>query len=142
VPYLEQTDLLELIDEATLISLTDDADDGYVNEEIVAEVLDTAEEEAMGYIANRYSVPLVEVPGVVKKHTVAIAAHALYSRRMDPPDRIVTAHKNAINYFLKVADGKAHIQGATPKTDPATRTSAGRTDGNERLFTRTKLEDA
>lgn len=136
--YCEQNDITEMLDNAELIQLTDDAAEGAVDESVVTRAISDADAEIDGYCADRYSVPFSTVPDVIRKLSVDIAIYNLYSRRQGAPETRQKRYDNAVDFLKRVADGKAAITGADGQ-------AAGTGDrvsfsGPDRTFSRDSLK--
>jgi phage gp36-like protein len=136
--YCVQADILEQIPETELIQLTDDGDLGAVDESIVTRAIADADSEIDGYCGNRYTVPFVETPDMVRKLSVDIAIYNLYSRRQGAPENRQKRYDDAVSFLRRVSDGKASVPGATGTDESASdRVSLS---GPDRVFSRDNLE--
>jgi len=105
--YCAQVDILEQISKVELIQLSDDANAGVVDESVVTRGIADADAEIDGYCGNRYSVPFIPVPELVRKLSVDIAVYNLYSRRQGAPEGRKERYDAAVQFLRYVADGKA-----------------------------------
>jgi len=137
--YSIQDDILNQIDEAALIQLTDDAGAGEVDDDIVARAIADADATIDAYCQGRYTVPLSPVPEKVRQISVDIAIYNLYSRRADlgMPDVRTDRNKEAVRFLEKVAAGTIALGASTPA--PANTGDTVSIDYNDRTFTRDKM---
>jgi phage gp36-like protein len=112
VTYITQTDLLKRIDEATLIQLTDDADTGEINAEVVTEAILDAEGIFESYVRTRYSLPVPTTP-LVKKSCLNIVTYTLFQRRATFAEGVLEvkekAYKETMALLKDIAAGKAAL---------------------------------
>jgi phage gp36-like protein len=129
------------MEEAILIQLTDDADGGTADADVVTRSIADADGEIDGYVGSRHTVPLDPVPAIIRKCSVDIAIYNLYSRRnWDAPAVRKERYQAAIKFLELVARGTVSLGADDPDGAGGTRTAAElTTDANERVFTRDKL---
>ena len=137
--YCTQSDLLERIDQATLISLTDDADSGGVDASVVARAIADADAEIDGYVGTRHQVPLSPVPDLIRKMAVEIAIYHLYSRRMGAPEEWRKRYEDNVRLLRDISAGKVSLGEDDPSSTPVAKPVIY--DGEERVFSRTTLKD-
>lgn len=136
--YCTQDDIVQQLDEDTLIQLTDDEGAGSVDTAVVNRAIADAGATIDAYCQGRYSVPLDPVPDMIRQLSVDIAIYNLYSRRADAvPDNRLERYKNAIRFLEKVASGQILLGAATPA--PETTGSSVDIDQADRIFTRDKM---
>ena len=137
--YSVQTDILEQLDEATLIQLTDDDGAGEIDDDKVTRAVADADATIDSYCQGRYTIPLSPVPDKIRQVSVDIAIYNLYSRRDDTaPEIRKDRYKEAVRFLEKVSDGKIDLGAATPaqvNTDNTVDITS-----NERIFTREKMD--
>jgi len=113
--YATITDLRQWIDEDILVQLTDDANTGSVDTDVVDTILEAASLQIDGYLGGRYSLPLATVPGILCKLCVDIAGWLLYARRnAGVPEHWQKLYDNAIAFLEKVAQGKITLGASDP----------------------------
>lgn len=127
--YCTLADLQLAMPTQTLIALSNDAVPDFnspqptMNESVITEALGQAGELIDAYLRSRYTLPLVEVPSVVKNLAVQLARHWLYARRPEGaelPDAVVRGHKEAIRLLESIRDGKVALglPGGEPAPEP------------------------
>jgi len=136
--YATKTDIIEQLDEDTLIQLTDDAGAGTVDDSRVTRAIADADAEIDSYCGVRYSVPLSPVPPVIRKGSVDIAVYNLYARRRGAPEDRKDRYNDAIRFLRDVAAGKASLGADDPDGAPGGG-NAPSIDYSDRIFTRDKM---
>jgi phage gp36-like protein len=106
--YITIQDIEKAIDRGTLQQLTDDLDTGDVVQEIVDEMIETATDEVNLYLREQYTVPLTDVPKLIKQICVTISGYYLYLRR-DLPDKQEKAYTNAVNILKRIQTGQLKL---------------------------------
>jgi phage gp36-like protein len=136
--YCTQANIENLIGEASLITLTDDAGAGEVDAAKVAAAIADADATIDSYCQGRYTVPLAPVPPRIAQIGVDIAVYNLYSRSdLEMPEVRKDRNKEAIRFLEKVAAGGINLGVSTPS--PADTGNAVSMDSNSRIFTREKM---
>jgi phage gp36-like protein len=136
--YSIQSDIVDQLDEDSLIQLTDDEDAGEVNEGRVAKAIADADATINAYCQGIYMIPLDPVPDKIRQISVDIAIYNLFSRRGDTaPDIRIERHKEAIRFLEKVADGRISLGAATPA--PVNTRDTVNILSNDRIFDRSKM---
>lgn len=109
--YSSITDIIKAIPESNLIQLTDDANSGTVDNSIVDAAIAEADATINGFLQERYPVPLLPVPELIKSISVDLAVFKLYTRRfeMETPEGIRDRYKNAIKLLEMIQNGKVVI---------------------------------
>ena len=137
--YCALSDILKQIPEEVILQLTDDANMGVVNQEVVDEAIANAGAVIDGYCSARYTIPFATVPAIIKPIAVDLAVYNLYARRVETmPDVREANQKNAIKLLSDISRGtirlgaEAATAGVQPQQSPMV-TSA------TRIFTRNKL---
>lgn len=140
--YCTLEDIKKLVPEETIVQLTDDEGIGVVNRDRVDEAIAQADAEVDSYCAVRYSVPFSTTPDIVKKCSVDMAIYNLYSRRAEEiPQTRADRYKNAIRQLEGIAKGSISI-GVDPPPPAASQGSRKpELSADDRVFSRTKLED-
>lgn len=136
--YSAKSDILEQLDKAILIQLTDDDGIGVVDDDKVTRGITDADATIDAYCQGRYSVPLSPVPDKMRQVSVDLAIYNLYSRRGDAaPETRRDRHKEAIRFMEKVAEGKISLGSSAPA--PETTGNSVDIDQSDRIFTRDKM---
>jgi len=139
--YSTLDDIKKVLPEAAILQLTDDDDEGAIDEGKVSEAIAAADAEIDAYCAGRYSVPFESVPDLVKKLSVDLAVYNLYCRKVETvPDAKKDRYNNAMRMLRDIAAGKSSLMvGETEVADSggpeATKAAA------ERIFTKGSLDN-
>ena len=138
--YSMVEDILDQIDEAKLIQLTDDEGEGTVNTARAEKAIADADAFIDGYVGSRHRVPLDPVPGIVRGYSVDIAIYNLYARRDVVPELRADRFKNAVRFLELVARGKRSLGAGDPEGNPPAADAPELSNDNpERLFTRKSM---
>lgn len=139
--YCTQADILEALDQETLIQLTDDADAGSVDESVVERAVSDADSEIDAYCGRRYSVPFATVPAIIRKLSVDIAIYHLYGRRAagDIPEARKARYTNAVRLLEHISKGIVTLGGDDPAGNPPATDRAG-VRANDRTFSRETMK--
>ncbi len=120
--YCSLGDLQLTVPAQTLIWLSsDDTAATDVNLAVVEEAVRQAEELVDAHLRGRYTLPLAQVPSVVKDVTVNLARHWLYARRpegSDLPDAVTRTYKAALSMLESIRDGKLTLGMPTGEAAP------------------------
>ncbi|RJP59040.1 MAG: DUF1320 domain-containing protein [Deltaproteobacteria bacterium] len=136
--YCTQANILDRIDEATLITLTDDAGEGEVDDDKVTAAIADADATIDAYCQGVYTIPLSPVPLKITQISADIALYNLYSRSdLEMPEVRKERNKEAIRFLEKVAAGSISLGASTPA--PADTSNSASIDSNSRRFTRDKM---
>lgn len=135
--YATIADIRKWLDEDILVQLTDDADTGSTDTDVVAAALADANAVVDGYLGARHALPLASPPAIVKKLETDIAIVLLYNRRNGPPEHWQKQHDNAIAFLRSVNEGKITLGPGDPDgTGPADTAEVSKRDA---IFTRDTL---
>lgn len=109
---------------------------------IIDGAIEDADGEIDGYLAKRYSVPIVPVPKAINKFSKDIAVYNLYSRHGidegSEEKNYLNRYNAAIKFLTLVAEGKVSIGAQTD--DPASAAATGfSVKSNPRLFSRDSM---
>ena len=117
--YCTRQEVQEMLkDDAMNIIIGDQyIEDPAKREELIGPIIDAAVEDAEGeidgYIAKRYSVPLIPVPKVINKFTKDIALYNLYSRigidENGEEKNYLNRYNSAIKFLVLVTEGKVSL---------------------------------
>lgn len=137
--YCTQANILDRIDAATLITLTDEAGVGEVDAGKVAAAIADADATVDAYCQGGYTVPLSPVPAKITQISVDIALYNLYSQSdLEMPEVRKDRNREAIRFLEKVAARTISLGAGTPV--PADTSNSASVDSNSRTFTRDKLK--
>ena len=137
--YCTLDDIKKLISEETIVQLTDDEEQGVVNQSRVAEAVSQADGEIESYCQDRYEIPFSSVPVLIRKLSVDISIYNLYSRRLETIPQIrADRYKNAIRLLEGVQKGTVSIS-ATETADAESANEAA-IEAGTRIFTREKMK--
>lgn len=120
MPYCNLNDLKQQVSEATLIEITDDNLAGEINTTVVNEAILYSETIIDGYLRGRYTLPIPNIPEIVKILAVDLSIFRLYSRRFhtDMPDSINDKYKNSIKLLEQIQKGIVSLGIETAGTLP------------------------
>lgn len=136
--YASQQDLIDRFGEEQLIELTDRAGDDAIDATVVTRALTDADSVINSYLAQRYSVPLTEVPQVLTIRACDIARYFLHEEHA--PEAVQRRYEAAIRWLRDAAVGKASIgDDDTAPAEPST-DSGPQVDAPGRLFTKTTMQ--
>ncbi|MBI4651291.1 DUF1320 domain-containing protein [Candidatus Desantisbacteria bacterium] len=136
--YITQTDILDRVPEQKLIGLTDDDNNGVINDTVVNNNIIDTESLIDSYLKTKYTVPLSPVPAILKKIAKDISEHFLYQRRLGSTESIMASYNNAIKFLEKVAAGTISLGVDTPAPDSGVGINYSSSD---RTFTRDTLKN-
>lgn len=149
--YSTLEDLKKLLQEETIIQLTDDenlsptaidptdedhaAIVGRIDEAIAA-----ADATIDSYCQDRYTVPLSPVPAKISQISVDLTIYNLFSRRdMDMPEIRKERNKEGIRFLEKVSKDEIHLGVSSPSPLGADSSSMS-SEASRRVFTREKMK--
>jgi phage gp36-like protein len=138
--YSDIDDAKKAIPETELIQLTDDADAGEIDEDVVAAAIADADSEIDSYAMVLYDVPFSPVPPVIRKLSTRIAIHNLFQRRQITNEAVDKGYDDAVKFLQRLADGKVKFA----REDGTEAASAGaelEIKSQSRVFDRGKMED-
>jgi len=105
--YITADDLTARYSAAKLLQVSDRDGDGVADPGVVDAACADATELMDGYLAERYTLPLTPVTGIVKGWAAAIAWYKLC---LSPPDNVKDAYKDALDHLAQVRTGKLILQ--------------------------------
>lgn len=140
MPYCTQDDLLSLVPEFEMASLTTEGGE-VPDATVMADCISRADAEIDGYLGIRYQVPLSPVPDLVKAMSVDLAIYNLHSRRplLTMPDTVKQNYLNRINFLKLVVAGNATV-GASAAVPPAVSYDVEEIGSSPRVFSRDSLK--
>lgn len=141
--YCTIADIQAIAPAQDLIDLTDDAGTGQMQTSVVQAYIDDAGEIIDSYIRGRYVLPLSPVPLLLKKIARDIALHDLYSRRIriNPPEAITAAHKQALAWLQMIQAGKLILGTDDSQVQDAPSIGMIQTKSPDRVFSDSTLKD-
>lgn len=110
---------------------------------IIDAAIEDADGEIDGYLAKRYTVPIMPTPKVINKFSKDIAVYNLFSRigidEGSDQKNYLNRYNAAVKFLTLVAEGKVSI--GTETDTPATAAATGfSVKSNPRLFSRGSLK--
>lgn len=138
--YSTLNDILERIDEAAVIELTDDASAGLVDQTKIDGAIARADKEIDAWCGGRYAVPFVTVPAIITELSADMAVYFLYVRRVDEvPAGRKDAYQAGVKLLEKISKGQISL-GVDPLTAPSSSAGVETVTGN-RVFDADSLSD-
>ncbi len=127
--YSVLTDLQNVLQNDTIIALTDDENLGSVNTARVTECIAEGDSLIDGYCGARYVVPFSPVPVTVRSISVALAIHNLFARRVEEVPAVhENRYKDALQRLKDISSGAMTlgVQQPAPNIveEPATNSQA------------------
>ena len=109
--YCSISDVQERFTNEELVQLTNDYGSDTVDSDKITESIIYAENVINGYLRGRYSLPLNQVPDVLKCLAVDFVIYLIYRRRMrtDIPDSINLKYQDVINKLKDIQNGIFNI---------------------------------
>ncbi len=131
-----------IIEEQTLIQLTDDKGLGEIDRNVVYEAIMYSSTLIDGYLRSRYTLPLVKIPKLLEFITLDLVVHRLYSRRLatDMPDSINEKYKTAIKLLEQIQKGIVSLGIESTGTAPELGEYRGNKSFQDREFSKDKLD--
>ncbi len=128
--------------------LTDRVNGTTADDTVAQQVVEEAEAEADSYLARRYQTPLdlsahPELANVLQVRVLDLAEYGTWKSSpfvSDPPQRVHSLARAAVNWFADVASGRLALPAASAPA-PTTATDDGpRVSASERKFTAGELD--
>jgi len=114
MPYITQAELADRFGSDELIALADRDRDGVADAAVIDQAITDAEAEIDGYLAVRYTVPLISASAGIKTICADIARYRMMDDR--PLDEAVKRYEAAVRFLRDVATGRASL-GLTSPSD-------------------------
>ena len=134
--YCTKTDILENVDEAVLIQLTDETGTGSVDDDRINKAIEKADAKINSY-CGAYKLPFDPVPSVIKSLSEDIAIYNLFKLKQAVPEDLVKAYDDAVKFLKDIQKGVAGL-GAQPIPEAP---DEGGYSGSSKVSTRTKIFD-
>jgi phage gp36-like protein len=116
--YASQTDLITRYGEDEIIALSDHAQEGSMDDDVVDAALNDASLEMDAYLSNSYTLPLTApYPALLVKLCSELARYILYKDKAT--ETVRKGREDAIALLRRIASGEATLQlsANTPATD-------------------------
>lgn len=139
--YISIADFQRGIPRRDLVALTD-LDDGTdtINDDRVQDALDDASAEIDSYIAKALTLPLADVPRILKTICRDLALHRLYVNIGHSMEARKSLREDAIAFLKAVSRGDAALGDGGDVPPEVTTPGVAMTDGAERELTRDSLK--
>lgn len=138
MPYATLQHLVDRFGEDELIRLSDRDNTGAINADVVAGKLVDADAEIDGYLAGRYTLPLVNMPESLRRIACDVARYHLYDDRVT--EAVQKRYDDAIKFLRMVAKGEVQLGVDTGGTPPPVSAGPQYYQG-EAVFSHDKLKD-
>lgn len=135
--YATLDDMIDRAGETELRQTADRNRDGIIDTDVVEAALLHADNTINGYLAARYTVPLSEVPDLVRTWTVSIARYFLF--RNGPPEYVAQDYKDAIAALKDAAKGLIALPGSATVDAPVAQTGRVLAAHPDEVFSASKL---
>lgn len=130
--YATKENLTARFGEAEILQLADRDGDSIEDSGVIESALADTDALIDSYLGVRYDVPLAPVPAVVTSVAADIARAKLWTD--EPPEGVKEAHKAALGWLQRVADGRAIITGASGKVEAGASDDAFKSTTGTRRF--------
>lgn len=138
--YATTQDMVARFGEGEVRALTDRANTGSIDEDVLAPALAEASAEIEGHLAARYALPLVSVPLLVTGICCDIARYRLSGADVLETDPTRNRYKDAVRLLEMIGTGKVSL-GLDLAGQPAQTTNSVLIQAGERSFPPGSLED-
>lgn len=138
--YAVKQDMIDRFGETELVQLTNKDNNAAtsIDDPALDQALADANAEIDGYLAGRYTLPLVHVPLTLKRNACDIARYHLYDDRVT--DQVQKRYDDALAFMRAVGKGSIGL-GPDAAQQPAAAAGGPKTSESEREFTRDSLSD-
>ncbi|MBI4835922.1 MAG: DUF1320 domain-containing protein [Candidatus Abawacabacteria bacterium] len=144
--YCTINDIINVIPECELIQLSNDDELATaVNEDVVNNAIEDAMSTINGYLMARYTLPLTEVPRLLRRYAVELAVINIHARRFtqNMPESITEREKFVIAELGKIQKGVVTLNIETlndsVKVPDASSVAINKTEA-DRVFTKELLD--
>ncbi|MDH2918492.1 MAG: DUF1320 domain-containing protein [Sideroxydans sp.] len=107
--YATLTDMLAQFGDREVIAIADRNRDGVVDQAMLDAALDRASTKMDSYLAARYSLPLLSVPGVLVEVCCDLTRYNLCGAEVTETDVVRLRFKDAIKTLEQLRDGKLDV---------------------------------
>lgn len=111
--YATRSDMVSRFGEKETRLITDVDGTGNINEDVLGYALRAASDEIDGYIAGRYTLPLVTVPPILTGIACDITRYRLTGTERVCEEEIRDRYRDGIRYLEKVAKGDVTLGAAS-----------------------------
>lgn len=141
MPYCTVTDISNVLTEASVIQMTDDAGAGTIDQDKVDAAISSSDELINGYLRARYVLPLASTPPLLKDISVNLSIYNLYLRRFaaSMPDPIVKSNTAQLSLLLQIQKGVISL-GIEDVAEPAAGQLKTNKTADSRMFPKDSLD--
>lgn len=136
--YATQQNMIDRFGQQELAELTDRTNGAVIDATVLGQALTDADAEINGYLASRYTLPLVSVPPILTKFAADIARYQLYDTRAS--EQVKARYDDAIKFMKSLASGLVSL-GLDPVNQPVADVGGVQVQANARVFTAGNLGD-
>lgn len=150
--YCSYTDIINFKSSSEIIDLVNDEKIPYSEIDLtntenkcrqrIDEAIHSADAEIDSYLIKRYSLPLTEVPVLIKYNSISLALENLFLRRMPDkmPEAITGDAKSKRQMLKNIAEGFIGIGAEKINSRPAEGTYKSNKENNTKVFTKDLLD--
>lgn len=109
--YATRDDMVARFGEREVLTLTDRAFAGLIDDAVLSDALGMAANEIDGYIAGRYPLPMATPPRVLAGFACDIARYRLCGAGTQTTDEIRDRYRDAVRFLEHVAAGRVSLGG-------------------------------
>ncbi|WP_047257999.1 gp436 family protein [Chromobacterium subtsugae] len=131
--YAAQADMVARFGDLEIIQLTDRARTGQIDAGVLQGALDDASCEIDSYLADRYLLPMPQVPRILVGLCCDIARYRLSGAETIETNVVRDRYRDAVAYLQRVALGKVTL-GVTPAGNPVQTGATIEFNGGSRIF--------
>lgn len=136
--YATQQQMIDRFGEDELIQLTDRANAGVIDPQVLDQALADADATINDYLAGRYNLPLAVVPSSLSRLACDLARYFLYDDH--PSEAVRQRYEDAVKFFDAVAKGAIKL-GVDAADQAAPVAGTPEVSAPDRIFNHTNLED-
>lgn len=131
--YATQQNMLDRFGEREMVALSDRENTGVVDADVVTAALESADGEINAYISARYTLPMVNVPVIVRDFACDIARYRLCGAEVTETEEVRDRYNDAIKFFVNVSKGVVKL-GVDAEGDKAVPSGGVKTSSPSRVF--------